>query len=163
MNKPIFLLIFWCISFFLLILMRTIDAQETRSIVDSSSLEMLSERNPFTPQVPQEDVQTRRVEPIKPVKIEAPVVPPSPAVRAEGAPVLPPRPADVRRLPAPEEPLPNMNISGLVWNTDRPQAIINGQIIGMGDIISGVKIIDIQKTGITVLFRNKTSTLKIER
>ncbi|HBO97724.1 MAG TPA: hypothetical protein DE315_06845 [Candidatus Omnitrophica bacterium] len=162
MNKLIFSLIFWCISFFLLI-MGTIDAQETRSIVDSSSLETLSERNPFTPQVPQEDLQTRRVETIKPVKIEAPVVPPPPAARVEVAPVLPPRPEDIRRLPPPEEPLPNMNISGLVWNTDRPQAIINGQITGIGDIISGVKIIDIQKTGITVLFRNKTSTLKIER
>jgi len=162
MNKLIFSLIFWCIPFFLLI-MGTIDAQETRSIVDSSSLEMLSERNPFTPQVPQEDLQRRRVETIKPVKSEGPVVPPPPGARGEEAPVLLPKPEDLQRLPTPEEPLPNMNISGLVWNTDRPQAIINGQITSIGDIISGVKIIDIQKTGITVLFRNKTSTLGIER
>ena len=131
-------------------------------IVDSSSFsEMLSARDPFTPQVPQEEVRAQRVEPIRPVEVNEPVVlPPPPAVQEP--PVSMPRQEDIIQPPRIFEPLPGINIAGVVWNTDRPQAIINGQIAGIGDMVSGVKIIDIQKTGITVLFQDRTETLEIK-
>lgn len=156
MNRTIFLLILWHIAFFLPI-MGTIEAQGTRLIVDSSSFEMISVRDPFTPQVPQEDVRMQQVEP---VKIEKPVIAP-PLPRMEESSVGMPGPQNIERPPTPETPLPGLNVSGLVWNTVRPQAIINGQIVGIGDTVLGVKIVDIQKAGIAVLFNEKTKILEV--
>ena len=130
-------------------------------IVDSSSSEMLSARDPFTPQVPQEAVRAQRVEPIRPVGVNEPVVlPPLPAVQEPS--VSMPRQEDITWPPRILEPLPGIHIAGVVWDTDRPQAIIDGQIVGIGDTVSGVKITDIQKTGVTVLFQDRTETLEIE-
>lgn len=137
--------------------MGTIEAQGTRLIVDSSSFEMISVRDPFTPQVPQEDVRMQQVEP---VKIEKSVIAP-PLPRMEESSVGMPGPQNIERPPTPETPLPALNVSGLVWNTVRPQAIINGQIVGIGDTVLGVKIVDIQKAGIAVLFNEKTKILEV--
>jgi hypothetical protein len=141
--------------------MDTIEAQGVRLIVDSSSFEMLSARDPFTPQVPQEEIRAQRAEPIRPVGVNEPVVlPPPPAVQEPS--VSMPRRGDITRPPRILEPLPDINIAGVVWNTDRPQAIINGQIVGIGDTVSGVTILDIKKMGITVLFQGRTETLEIK-
>ena len=130
-------------------------------IVDSSSFEMLSARDPFTPQVPQEEIRAQRAEPIRPVGVNEPVVlPPPPAVQEPS--VSMPRQEDITRPPRILEPLPGINVAGVVWNTDRPQAIINGQIVGIGDTVSGAKILDIKKMGITVLFQGRTETLEIK-
>lgn len=142
--------------------MDDIGAQGVRLIVDSSSFEMLSARDPFTPQVPQEEVRAQRVEPIRPVVVNEPVVlPPPPAVQEPS--VSMPRQGDITRPPRILEPLPGINIAGVVWNTGRPQAIINGQIVGIGDTVSGVKILDVKKMGITVLFQGRTETLEIKQ
>ena len=142
--------------------MDNIDAQGVRLIVDSSSSEMLSARDPFTPQVPQEEVRAQRVEPIRPVGVNEPVVlPPLPAVQEPS--VSMPRQEDITWPPRILEPLPGIHIAGVVWDTDRPQAIIDGQIVGIGDTVSGVKITDIQKTGVTVLFQDRTETLEIRQ
>lgn len=141
--------------------MDTIEAQGVRLIVDSSSFEMRSARDPFTPQVPQEEIRAQRVEPIRPVGVNEPVVLPPPQAVQEPS-VRMPRQEDITRPPPIFEPLPGMNIAGVVWNTDRPQAIINGQIVGIGDTVSGVTMLDIKKTGITVLFQGRTETLEIK-
>lgn len=47
-------------------------------------------------------------------------------------------------------PMPQLRIQGLLWASDMPQAIINGKIVGLGDYIEGVKIVAIQKDGVTV-------------
>jgi len=41
-------------------------------------------------------------------------------------------------------------IEGLIWNSDMPQAIINGSVVKIGDYIEGVKIVGIDKKGITI-------------
>lgn len=161
MNKTIFLLIFWYIFFFLHII-NFIEARETHLIVDSSFFETLPDRNPFAPQVPQEDIRIERVAPDRPVDVAEPVVS-QPPPREEEPPVYMPRLDEARQPPIPDVPLPSLKISGVLWNTNRPQAIINGQIVGIGDVVSGVKVVDIQKTGIAVLFGAKTMTLEIER
>lgn len=141
--------------------MDTIEAQGTRLIVDSSSFEMLSVRDPFMPQVPQGKVPAPHVEPVIPVEVSVPVVP----VPVEESPVdMPdmPKPEDISLPPVPEKPFPNLDVLGLIWNTERPQAIINGQIVGIGDMIFEVEIVDIQKTGVTVLFHGRTATLEIK-
>ncbi|MDD5504936.1 MAG: general secretion pathway protein GspB [Candidatus Omnitrophica bacterium] len=52
-------------------------------------------------------------------------------------------------------PMPSLVIEGMVWNTDKPQAIINGKVLNAGDIIDGVRIINIEKQGITIDFNGE--------
>lgn len=60
----------------------------------------------------------------------------------------------------PEQPLPDIIISGIIWNSDRPQAIINGKIVDIGDTVQEIQIIGIQKAGIDGLFNGREVTLK---
>lgn len=55
---------------------------------------------------------------------------------------------------------PSFNITGIVWNTDRPQAIINGQVITQGDTLSGAKIVSIRKSSIEILYQDTNFTIK---
>ncbi|MFA6378758.1 MAG: hypothetical protein WCX16_03130 [Candidatus Omnitrophota bacterium] len=69
----------------------------------------------------------------------------------------------LKPAPVEEAKPPEIKISGLVWSTDRPQAIINDQILTIGDMIGDSKIIDINKDGVDIMFLNKLYTIKIEQ
>jgi len=56
-------------------------------------------------------------------------------------------------------PLPALNIQGIVWGGKLPQAIINNQVVKVGDTVEGVRIIDINKKGITLLFNGQQHLL----
>lgn len=48
---------------------------------------------------------------------------------------------------------PQFNITGLIWNTDRPQAIIDGNVLSVGDEIKGAKLLSVNKDGINVEYK----------
>ena len=50
---------------------------------------------------------------------------------------------------------PAIAISGLVWNTDRPQAIVNNQIVEIGDKINEWTIVTIDEEGIEIAYKDK--------
>ncbi|MFA5068788.1 MAG: general secretion pathway protein GspB [Candidatus Omnitrophota bacterium] len=52
-------------------------------------------------------------------------------------------------------PMPPLLVEGMIWNTDNPQAIINGKVLNSGDIIDGVRIVNIEKQGITIDFNGE--------
>lgn len=54
-----------------------------------------------------------------------------------------------------EAKLPDLTIQGVIWGSRSPQAIINNQIVKIGDKIEGVSIVDIAKEGLTVSFQGK--------
>ena len=56
--------------------------------------------------------------------------------------------------------IPSMVITGLVWNTNRPQAIINARVIDIGDSIANAEIVSINKSGIEILIEGQTIQLK---
>lgn len=58
-----------------------------------------------------------------------------------------------------EQPLPNLEIQGVIWGGRILQAIINNKIVKIGDVIEGVQIVNINKDGITVLFGGKEYNL----
>jgi hypothetical protein len=58
-----------------------------------------------------------------------------------------------------EEPLPNLEVQGIIWGGSIKQAIINNKIVKPGDMIDNIKILDINKDGITVLFSNRERNL----
>jgi hypothetical protein len=61
--------------------------------------------------------------------------------------------------PEPPKELPNFTVQGLVWGGVFPQAIINDQVVKKGDVLGDVKIVEIGKEGVTVLFGNKEYVL----
>lgn len=73
--------------------------------------------------------------------------------------LLPKAPAESKIKP------PNLNIQGIIWNTDNPSVIVkteSGQssVLNIGDSISGAKILDINQKGIMVLFSGEKFLLK---
>ncbi|MDO8662291.1 MAG: hypothetical protein Q7K98_03620 [Candidatus Omnitrophota bacterium] len=52
------------------------------------------------------------------------------------------------------KPLPVLTVQGLIWGGIFPQAIINNKVVKVGDAIGEVKITEISKEGVTVLFAN---------
>jgi len=53
---------------------------------------------------------------------------------------------------AQKKPLPALTVQGVVWGGIFPQAIINNKVVKVGDIIEGVRILAIDKEGITIFF-----------
>jgi len=55
----------------------------------------------------------------------------------------------------PAKPLPPLQVTAIVWGGVIPQAIINDEVVKVGDMIEGVRIIDIKNNSITVFFDNR--------
>lgn len=55
--------------------------------------------------------------------------------------------------------MPELTVSGYVWNSRRPQAIIDGQVIDVGSSIGGVQVLAINKSGVVVSFQGIRATL----
>lgn len=60
----------------------------------------------------------------------------------------------------PPPPKPNFRVTGILWNSPRPQAIINGQVIDIGDVVDGYRIESIHPAGIEVSIRGVTMTVE---
>lgn len=56
---------------------------------------------------------------------------------------------------ATSEQLPTIAIQGLIWGSNKPQAIIENKIVRVGDTVNGMTIVDINKEGLTVLYKNR--------
>ncbi|MCM8801485.1 MAG: general secretion pathway protein GspB [Candidatus Omnitrophica bacterium] len=61
----------------------------------------------------------------------------------------------------PVEELPDLKVQGIIWQGRFPQAIINNQILKIGDEIEGVKIVGIERDGVRLLFEDKEYKLSI--
>ena len=117
----------------------------TATAVSSTPNEKIRQ-NPFYPQTPQKIVEVaspqNKVEPIEPQN----------AFRISTGPS--------RENAGKTNVLPNLNITGLIWNTDRPQAIVNGQVLDQGDTIENAEIIAIKKDGIDIKYQDNITTVK---
>ena len=56
--------------------------------------------------------------------------------------------------------LSHLTVQGMVWDSAMPQAIINNQVVKIGEVISEAKILDIRKEGVYVLYENKRCILR---
>lgn len=61
-------------------------------------------------------------------------------------------------LAAPQT-LPSLEIQGIIWGGDFPQAIINNKVVKIGDTIEGVQIMDINQSGVIVASGDYTYNL----
>ncbi len=61
---------------------------------------------------------------------------------------------------APVNP-PELEVSGLVWGAENPQAIVNGKVVKVGDTLEDARIDSIGKGGIVIEFSGKKFTLPV--
>ena len=109
----------------------------------------LAKRNPFYPRLP---AKVKKEDDSKAFKKDRSVQPKQ---------KIQPKKARIpRKTTPPEKKAPKFVITGLVWNSERPQAIVNAQVVDIGDTISEAQITAIRKTGIDVNFQGKTITIK---
>lgn len=66
-------------------------------------------------------------------------------------------PVEINRATAVEEKisLPAFTIQGLIWGVNTPCAIVNNKVVRQGDSIDEVKISEIRKEGIDLLYKGK--------
>jgi hypothetical protein len=58
-----------------------------------------------------------------------------------------------------EAKLPSLKVQGIIWGGSLPQAIVNNKVVKAGDIIEGVRIVEIKKDGIILFFSGRQYTL----
>lgn len=64
-----------------------------------------------------------------------------------------------------EEILPDftVTVTGTVWGTDNPVAIIDGEICCVGDRVKEAEILQIDKHGVLFLYHGKTIRVEVQR
>ncbi|MBI4309346.1 MAG: hypothetical protein HY591_03340 [Candidatus Omnitrophica bacterium] len=63
----------------------------------------------------------------------------------------------------PKKKPPSLQLDGIVWGSEHPQAIVDNAVVGVGDEISGVKIYAIKKDEIVVLFEGDKFHVRMEQ
>jgi len=130
---------------FLLLYLSTVQNAIAFNEVD---LDNTSIDNPFEPKLP------------KPKKPEKPDRPKPQKPRAPRGPIISTKTTETGTQTPQKPERPALHVLGLIWNSDRPQAIINGRVVDIGDSISNVKIIAIRKNEIDVEFNGEFATIK---
>lgn len=54
----------------------------------------------------------------------------------------------------------SLRVTGSVWGNNMPKAIINDQVMGIGDVVNEAKILNITKDGILFEFKDKQHLMK---
>jgi hypothetical protein len=103
-------------------------------------------KNPFLPKLPRQAPLPRMME-----EETEPPVPPGRAERSDA----------VTAPPKKIEP-PNLKITGIVWNTSRPQAIINERVVSIGDVVSEATITTIERSGIRIKYQGTTFSIPVD-
>jgi hypothetical protein len=58
-------------------------------------------------------------------------------------------------------PFAHLKLSGIAWDDENPEAIINGQIFQIGSHLGDHRIIDIQKDSVTISNEKETFVLRL--
>jgi len=66
-----------------------------------------------------------------------------------GAASTPSSPSNLSTLPTPV----SLSLTSILWSSDRQLVIVEGQVLGVGDRIAGMKIVEIQPDGVLLLDR----------
>jgi hypothetical protein len=67
----------------------------------------------------------------------------------------PDQPAVAQIEPEVVKPAPTLNIQGIFWGGQYPQAIVNDTVVKEGQVIEEAKVMSIQRDGVKFLFANR--------
>ena len=56
----------------------------------------------------------------------------------------------------------DLSLEGIIWDETKPLAIINDQVVGCGDKVSGVTVVKIEKDKVILNYQNESFDLKME-
>ena len=56
--------------------------------------------------------------------------------------------------------LPHLEIQGIIWGERNPRAIVNNQVVGKGDFVAGVEILEVSQKGVRIFFQGTSHFLK---
>lgn len=131
-------------------------------VISESALESLPD--PFISRLPKKEIPTPDAEKKAPPPDQwsDPLTPPLPSkVPPSNKPLPPtvprPNPAQDTQVSMAE---PTLTLTGIVFNTAKPQAVINGTVVSVGDRIAGVEVKSISKGVVEVKFAG--GMLKLE-
>ena len=102
--------------------------------------------NPFISKLPPPPVEVKEE-----VIVSEPV--PEPVITLP-EPVIPP--------PPPKPVFPDLILSGTILSKDNPRAIVNGKVLGVGDMIEGVRIMAIMKGEIDAFFEGEHFLIRLK-
>jgi hypothetical protein len=85
---------------------------------------------------------------------------PQPATPA-AAPVASAPAAPPAQAAAPAAEAPKLKVTSIVYNSKAPTAIINGQVVGVGEVLEGAKIVAIAPRSVEVLVDGRRLTLRL--
>jgi hypothetical protein len=60
----------------------------------------------------------------------------------------------------PENNIPKFELRGIIFDKNKPMAIINGEVYGEGDLIEGFRVVRITKDGVKLVSKNNQLYLK---
>lgn len=156
----------------ILVISTNIFAQENSTAEDDFEEKLLKLKNPFksllfeeekeeiVPETPGPEIETPSA--VGEEKVEVNIEEVTVGLPEES--IEPPAPSEIiepeQALEVIQLPLPDVIVSGIIWNSDRPQAIINNRIVDIDSAISGIKITEIHQSGIKGLFDGKAVTIK---
>ncbi len=121
--------------------------------IDEETAKMLRAlRNPFVPRLPDDPPQEEPEIVEKTPEAASPIQPDIQTGAAETPVIVSQQTQAVEEVLLPK---PDYKISGIVWNTDRPQAIMEGRILDVGDSIEQWRIIGISRGGVEISFKNQ--------
>lgn len=69
-------------------------------------------------------------------------------------------PREVDAETAPRVALPALRLQGLVYGQLKPRAIIDGRVVGEGDRFDDIEVLQIQREGVLLTYRNQRFFLK---
>ncbi|HQO58066.1 MAG TPA: hypothetical protein PLT76_05035 [Candidatus Omnitrophota bacterium] len=121
--------------------------------IDEETAKMLRAlRNPFVPRLPDELPQEEPEVVEKTPETDSPIQSEMQTSAAETPVIVSEQTQVVEEVLLPK---PDYKISGIVWNTARPQAIMEGRILDVGDSIEQWRIIGISRGGVEISFKNQ--------
>lgn len=115
----------------------------------------LVEDGSSTPTSPESTPKTKQVTPSRPAPANT---------ASSSAPKPPPKPVVATKLPepvTPKEPWPTIILGGFVGAGRNGTAILNGEFIGVGETISGVKLLSIERKSVKLSYKGQTQILKM--
>jgi hypothetical protein len=60
-------------------------------------------------------------------------------------------------------PLPTWRLSGIIFNTHQPLALINGRMVGVGDKVDEARVSKIEQTKVTIIYNGAPIDLRVSK
>jgi hypothetical protein len=131
-----------------------VSASPPTLFMDARKSQNPSDSVPLTPT----ESRLATIDAVSPSRLAAAFAAPAAGAPAPPAatPAAPPPPA-----PAPAAEPPKLKVTSIFYNARSPTAIINGQVIGVGETIEGAKIVAISPRSVDVMVDGKRVTLRL--